>query len=199
MPDGFDRSALIAHQRTAERYRHGITEEMQEYLSERGIDRELAARFMLGRCDDLHDGWLSIPYLRPSGTIWFNYRRLDGGSPKYKASGSRHLFNTVDLDIADRTGEIAIAEGELDCIVASGLCDVPCVGVPGATQWTGNKPWHQLFTGYQVVWVLADPDEAGLKLAAEIMEVLPRARLAKLPGDVNETYLQHGEIRRFLR
>ena len=48
------------------------------------------------------------------------------------------------------------------------------------------------------VWILADPDEAGLGLAAAIMDILPAARLVKLPADVNETYMQHGEIRRFL-
>ena len=62
-----------------------------------------------------------------------------------------------------------------------------------------NRSWHELFRGYQVIWILADPDDAGLALAASIMEVLPRARLVKLPGDVTDTYLKHGEIRSFLK
>lgn len=195
----FDRKTLSLKRETAERYHRGLTEEITEYLETRGITPALAQRFLLGRCDDVHDGWLSIPYLRPNGVVWFNYRRLDTGKPKYMAPGNKHLYNTSDLDTADQTGEIAIAEGEIDTITASALCGVPCVGVPGATQWTGNRHWRELFAGYQRVWVLADPDEAGLSLASAILEALPAARLVKLPGDVNETFLQHGDIKGFMR
>lgn len=195
----FDRKALAHRQETAERYHQNLTPEVTDYLATRGISSAVATEYRLGLCDDIQDGWLSIPYLRPSGVIWFNFRRLDGGSPKYMARGSKHLYNTVALNTADNTGEIAIAEGELDTITATALCGVPTVGIPGATQWNGNKPWHELFTGYQRVWVLADPDEAGMALAEAILDRLPAARLVKLPGDVNETFLKHGGIREFMK
>jgi len=197
----FDRSALSQMQATAERYHENLllSAEHLLYLEGRGISEWLARQFLLGVCDDVHEGWLSIPYLRGPGVVWFNYRRLDGGKPKYMASGSKHLFNTIDMDTSDTSGEIAVAEGELDTIIASAACDVPCVGIPGATQWTGNRPWHELFRGYQRVSILADPDEAGLGLAQAIMDVLPAARLVKLPGDVTETYLQHGDIKEFIK
>jgi DNA primase len=196
----FDRKALTALQATAERYHGGLTPEVIQYLAGRGINRDVADRFLLGVCDDIHDGWLSIPYLRgDAGVIWFNYRNLSGGKPKYMASGPKHLYNTGDLDLADMTGEIAVCEGEIDTITASALCGIPAVGIPGATQWTGNRSWHELFTGYKRVWVLADPDEPGLSLAAAIMEVLPAARLVRLPGDVNETYLAEGDLKGYLK
>ena len=198
MTGRFDRTALIQHRETAERYHANLSEAAIEYLSGRGITRELAARFLLGTCDDVHEGRLAIPYLRPSGVAWFNYRSLDNNGPKYMASGARHLYNTAALDIADETGEVAIAEGELDALVASALCDVPTVGIPGATQWTGNPHWRELFAGYQRIWILADPDDAGLSLAAALLEDLPAARLVKLPGDVNETFLRHGGIKEFM-
>ena len=169
------------------------------WLEERGISEWLAREYLLGVCDDVYPGRLAIPYLRPSGTLWFNFRSLTGDDAKYKSAGARHLYNTVALDNADQTGEIAITEGELDAVVATSLCDVPAVGVPGATQWVGNKHWHELFRGYQVVWVLGDPDKAGRDFAKSVMESLPRARLVSLPGDVNETYLQHRELRRFMK
>src|ERR1700761_9822106 len=115
----FDRKALGQLQERADRYHAGLTDEMSAYLEARGIGRDVAHRFRLGRCDDVHEGWLSIPYLRAAGTVWFNYRRMDDGKPKYVAGGERHLYNTADLDTADQTGEVAISEGELDCIVAS--------------------------------------------------------------------------------
>ena len=194
----FDRKALSQNQERAQRYRAGMTEEMHAYLENRGISRLVADRFMLGRCDDVHEGWLAIPYLRPSGVVWFNYRRMDDGKPKYMASGQRHLFNTAALDQADQTGEVAVSEGELDAIVAT-ASGVPCVGVPGATQWVGNPAWRELFVGYQRVWILADPDDAGLGFAQSIMDVLPAARLVKLPGDVTDTLLAGRDVKEFMK
>lgn len=194
----FDRKSLTQLRETAERYHAGMTPEVSKYLESRGIGESVASRFMLGVCDDIHNGWLSVPYLRPSGVVWFNYRNLTGSGPKYASPGKKHLFNTGDLDIADQAGEIAICEGEIDTITASALCGVPCVGIPGATQWTGNKHWRELFAGYQRVWILADPDEAGLGLASQILEDLPAARLVKLPADVNQTFLEHGDIKGYM-
>lgn len=203
MPEKFDRSALRAYQARAERYHQNLLQDPEAllYLESRGINEQLAREYLLGICDDIHPGRLAIPYLRPQGTVWFNYRSIDPGrKPKYVAAGARHLYNTAALDIADATGEVAIAEGELDALVASSLCDVPAVGVPGSTQWAGNPSWRELFVGYQVVWVLADPDDAGEKLAQAILESLPKARLVKLPADVNATYLAQGpDLRRFMK
>src|ERR1017187_7310277 len=97
MTEGFDRSALKANQKKADRYHAGLTPEIEGYLAGRGIDKHMASLFRLGRCDDIHEGRLAIPYLRPSGTIWFNYRSLEGSKPKYMASGARHLYNTAAL------------------------------------------------------------------------------------------------------
>jgi DNA primase len=121
---------------------------------------------------------------------------MDGGKPKYVASGERHLFNAAALDTADTTGEVAITEGELDAIVATELFGVPAVGVPGATQWDQHgRSWRRLFEGYQRIWILADPDKAGLELAEKLLESLKQARLVKLPGDVTETYLKGLNLR----
>lgn len=196
----FDRKALSLMQATAERYYDNLSDEAIHYLFCRGIDRPVASRFLLGTCDDVHEGWLSIPYLRASGVVGIKFRRLDDGKPKYIGHGRPHLYNTADFDIADQTGEIAICEGELDALTASALCGVPCVGIPGATQWAGNPHWRELFVGYQRVWVLADPDEAGLKLASQILEDLPAARLVKLPADVNETVVKLGhDLKEFMK
>ena len=195
----FDRSALAQNQERAERYHANLDDSTVAYLEGRGITRDLADKYMLGICDDLYPGRLSIPYLRPSGVVWFNFRSLDGSAPKYIAHGAKHLFGTDALDVADETGEVFICEGELDRIIANDVCGLPTVGIPGATQWTGNRTWHELFVGYQRVWVLADPDDAGRQLAAAILDRLPAARLVNLPADVTDTYLQHGDLKEFVR
>jgi DNA primase len=124
---------------------------------------------------------------------------LQGQSPKYISAGKRHVYNTVALDEADRTGEIAITEGELDAVTATELYGVPAVAVPGATNWTANPLWRHLFTGYDRVWVLADPDEAGLKMASAVLEDLPAARLVTLPADVNDCWLQNIDIKALMK
>lgn len=197
----FDRKTLATHQATAERYHANLDDATIGYLAGRGITGATVDEFLLGTCDDLYPGWLSIPYLRPHGVVSFKFRRLTGEGTKYKnlTGAGTHLYNTTDLDIADQTGTIAIAEGEIDALTASALCGVPCVGVPGATQWTGHPHWHELFRGYQQVHILADPDQAGNDLAMAICATLPQARLIVMPGDVNETYLAYGGIKEFLK
>lgn len=194
----FDRAAITAMKHTADRYHANLSPECREYLHGRGLTNELISDYRLGTCDDIHEGWLSIPYLRRNGVASIKFRRLDDDKPKYIGHGKPHLYNTAVLDRADDTGEIAICEGELDALVATSLCGVPAVGIPGATMWTNNRHWHELFTGYQRIHVLADPDEAGLSLASAILEVLPNARLVKLPADVNDVYLRHGSLKDYL-
>ncbi len=179
----------------SERYQANLTPQALEFLANRGITETIALKYRLGVSDDVQQGWLSIPYLRPKGVLWFNYRRLDDGKPKYCSPGAKHLYNTAALDLADQSGDIAICEGELDTIVATELFGVPAVGIPGATQWDGNPHWHELFRGYRRIWVLADPDTAGNGLAESVLARLPTARLVKLPADVNDCWLQGYDIK----
>ena len=58
-------------------------------------------------------------------------------------------------------------------------------------QYDGPE-WREIFAGYSSVFVFADPDEPGQKLANRILRDLDTAHLVALPGDVNETYLDKG-------
>lgn len=200
MSKAFDRQLLRQNFETAERYHENLLSDLatEKYLEARGITADLRRTYLLGVCDDVRPGWLSIPYIRPSGVIWFNYRNPEpGAKPKYQSNGARHLYNTEAFDIADRYGEIAICEGEFDAIIATKL-GIPAVGVPGATNWVNNHHWHELFRGYPKVLVLADPDDAGESLAQTILDTLPAARVVRLPADVTDTYLQHGGLGEWL-
>jgi DNA primase len=201
----FDRGLLSRNQERADEYSYrlmlpeGVS--VREYLNARGISDEIIEDYALGLADGLYDGWISIPYLRePHGVVWFNYRNQgDPREPKYKAPGNKHLYNTAALDAADQTGVAYIAEGEFDAIVATELFGLPAVGVPGATQWIGNHHWHELFRGYESVYVLADPDDAGLDMAAAIADVLPAARVVKLPADVSDCWRSGFDVRGAVR
>lgn len=201
MSDKFDRAILGTYQDRAGEYHDRLTEfpEIVGWLASRGIDMQAARSYELGVADGLYEGWISIPYLRrPNGTIWFNYRNihyLRDGTPKYKAPGDKHLYNTVVLDRADQDGDVYITEGEFDAIIATEVLGLPAVGIPGATQWDHNPHWRELFVGYPSISILADPDGPGRALAEAIVASLPQARVIALPADVSDTYVQYGAER----
>jgi len=122
----------------AQRYAQQISPEALVALSERGISEEVAALYMLGTVTDpmngheLHDGWISIPYITALGScVGFKFRRLDDGKPKYGSpTGQKaHLYNVTDTTILSR--HIVVCEGELDTVIVSGVLGIPAVGVPG--------------------------------------------------------------------
>jgi DNA primase len=201
----FDRGLLAMNSDRAALYARRLEEPAGQlafnYLIGRGLTVDIIQDYQLGLADGLYDGWISIPYLRePHGVVWFNYRNQgDPREPKYKAPGNKHLYNTAALDVADQKGVAYIAEGEFDAIVATELFGLPAVGVPGATQWIGNHHWHELFRGYESVYVLADPDDAGLDMAAAIADVLPAARVVKLPADVSDCWRSGFDVRGAIR
>jgi DNA primase len=195
------RASLTA---SAEKYYNSLTPQAASYLAGRGITKEVAALFQLGSVvepDAGHEhavGRLSIPYLTPAGVVGIKFRSIDGSTPKYLwPTGQKiGLFNVLDLHKYSDT--IAICEGEIDTVVASGLVGIPAVGVAGVSQW---KPWFpKLFESYSRILIFADNDvkedgrNPGQELAKRIKEDLDKATVVQLPAnlDVNDVYLAHG-------
>lgn len=166
----------------------------------RGLKWETVRKFRLGFVADPfpgHEhvqGWISIPYLTPDGSVVsIRFRRLgdQGGGSKYLsiAGDLPRVFNTPVLDEGFRTG-ICICEGEFDAMIAS-QCGLPAVAVPGANAW--QKRWHRLFTQYNVVYILHDDDEPGKDLAFRIAETLDNARPVPMTGgDVTTFVFEYG-------
>jgi DNA primase len=187
------------------RYAQEITPETLIALDERGISEKVAARFQLGSVVDpingheIHDGWLSIPYITAGNScVGFKFRRLDDGKPKYGSpTGQKaHLYNVVD--VLPLSPHIVICEGELDAVVTSGMLGIPAVGVPGVQ---ALKPhFHKLFGGYETVFVVGDNDvkEDGSNPGADFAkrvanEILNSVIVTLPPGmDINDYYLAHG-------
>jgi len=189
----------------AEKYCNSLTPQAASYLEARGITAEVAHTFRLGSVVEPsagHEhavGRLSIPYLTPAGVVGIKFRSIDDTTPKYLwPSGQKiGLYNVLDLHRYSDT--IAICEGEIDTIVASGIVGIPAVGVAGVSQW---KPWFpKLFESYARILIFADNDvkedgtNPGQELARRIKEDLDKATIVQLPPnmDVNEIYLQLGK------
>jgi len=189
----------------ANKYATSLTTQAASYLAARGITQEVAHTFLLGSVVEPSAGHehavnrLSIPYLTPAGVVGIKFRSVDESTPKYLwPTGQKiGLYNVLDLHKPSDT--IAICEGEIDTIVASGIVGIPAVGVAGVSQW---KPWFpKLFESYSRILIFADNDvkedgrNPGQELAKRIKEDLDKAEIVHLPDnmDTNDVYLQLGK------
>ena len=144
-------------------------------------------------------GRLSIPYRTPAGVVGMKFRAIDNETvPKYLYPTGQKvgLYNVLDLH--KNSDVIAIAEGEIDTIILSGVVGIPAVGIAGVSQWKNHFP--KLFESYSRIMVFADNDikedgrNPGQELAKRIKEDLQQATVINMPAnsDVNETYLTYG-------
>jgi len=189
----------------ATRYAQNLSAEAVQYLEGRGISEDVARQFMLGTITEpangheMHEGWLSIPYITVMGhCVGFKFRRLDDGKPKYGSplGQKSHLYNVADVTLD--VGSIVVCEGELDTVVLSGMCNIPAVGVPGVTAW---KPhFARLFNGFDTVYIVGDNDvkedgsNPGAEFSRRVASELTNGQIVQLPPgmDINEFYLAEG-------
>ena len=189
----------------ANRYADRVDEATLKYLAGRGISEEVAALYSLGTVTDpipgheMHEGWLSIPYITANGVcVGFKFRRLDDGKPKYGSPMGQkaHLYNVTD--ITKHSSRIVVCEGELDTVIVSGVLGLPAVGVPGVQAF---KPhFVKLLGGYETVYVVGDNDvkedgsNPGQEFAKRVASEIMNATIVTLPPntDINEYYLSNG-------
>lgn len=142
-------------------------------------------------------GRLCIPYITDDGPVGAAFRCIQAHDcqanqhPKYmKAKGSEvRLFGVQQIFLA--TDTLFLAEGELDSVIASDNMGMPCVGIPGASNWKSH--WNGLFEDFERVIVLADNDKAGQDLAKKAnKEVGAVAIFMPEDEDINSTYLRYG-------
>lgn len=172
-------------------------------MTERGYSLETIKQFKLGAvlgpdvspADEAKRGWISIPYLSPTGVLMIRYRRPPGSDAPMKYWTSKgdkmRMFNTNAL--VNPGHWIAICEGEGDTMAAT-QCGIPAVGVPGVHHW---KPYmRQMLSGFSRIIVLADNDdkgqgqEFGEMLAGELEEA--KTILAPPGHDVNSALVELG-------
>lgn len=172
-------------------------------MTERGYSLETIKQFQLGvvlgpdvsATDEAKRGWLTFPYLSPTGVLMIRFRRPPGSEAPMKYWTSKgdkmRMFNTNALVSPGHW--IAICEGEGDTIAAS-QCGIPAVGVPGVHHW---KPYmRNMLNGFSRVIVMADNDDKGQgsdfgeMLAEQLDEV--KVVLAAPGHDVNSMLVEFG-------
>lgn len=180
-----------------------LADGVMEYLNARGISEREAGIRRVGVASDPvpgHErfrGFLAIPYLDRRGrplTIRFRcvekHDHREHGHGKYMSlpDDVPRMFNVGAVFEADDT--IHVCEGEFDAIVLNSI-GLPAVAIPGAHLW---RPRHRvMLSGFQNIYVWADPDQAGMDLLRKIMKSLPNAKPVRLTGgDVSEVFVEGG-------
>ncbi|MGI5530130.1 toprim domain-containing protein [Streptomyces syringium] len=140
---------------------------------------------------------LAIPYLGHTGqplTVRFrclaehNHREHGHGKYNTVPEDSPRMYGVDSIHAAG--DEIHLTEGELDRIILRKI-GWHAVAVPGSEMWFGRH--RRMLAGFSRVWVWADPDEAGAKLAAKVCRSLRSAKPVRLRlGDVTDAYLAGG-------
>lgn len=168
-----------------------------DYLSSRGITREVAVEFGLGFVPQGEEfqGRLSVPYLSPGGVIDIKYRCTNPAHgdhkgiscPKYgKESGlGVHLYNGWAL--IGNSDRVVLTEGEFDAIAVQSLAGYPAVGYPGVDTWKKQEHWRFCFDSVAEVVVVADGDDPGKQAAERVQESFNRmdllARVVEMPDN----------------
>ena len=192
------------------------------YLKGRGLDGNLCRTFRIGAISsplpghEMYQGWLTIPYVTPTGVIAIKVRRIEDNTersvPKYvqlEGEGS-HLYNVRDLHKPSTF--IVICEGEVDAMTMSYHVGVPCVAIPGVSnardsdsgspKWSDPSVLRRVFEDYDEVIIVMDGDDPGKKAADHLHKAVRRGRIVTLPAgsDVNEMVQQFGpaEMRKLL-
>lgn len=124
---------------------------------------------------------LAIPYLSPRGVKAMKFRRLGEEGPKYNSHHGQkpRLYNPAAFFAADNA--IGLCEGEIDAIVATERLGCPTMGIPGSDTWSRMASvWSPVFKDFRTVYVFADGDDAGKRLASDVAETLGwRVRLVE--------------------
>ena len=202
---------------TAKYYYDHLTEEIREYLKkDRGLLPETISQFFIGYAngglrahlenqgfplslckeagvirDDGKDFFykkIILPYFTKGRVILLRCRTDPSDLDKiyFPLKGYQaQIYNEDDLQGAD---QIVISEGELDALTIK-QWEYNVVGVPGVNGF--NEEWVKKFDRCKVVYIAFDSDNAGLKGAKDIANLLgEKAKIVALPKgeDVNHWY-----------
>lgn len=173
-----------------------------DYLMEsRALSMETVVKFKLGAVlnpvasNEPVRGFISIPYLSPTGVLSMRFRRPPDSEAPMKYWSPRgtatRVFNTNAL--LNPGHWLAVCEGEF-CTIAATQCGIPAIGIAGVQAW---QPYcKNMLNGFSRILVLADNDDKGqgAEFAEKIADQLEEVKIILAPKghDVNSTLVELG-------
>jgi DNA primase len=169
----------------AERFHRSLPEEIRSYLKGRGIPATFIDRQLLG-----WDGTrITIPVFGGEGgeVLGFSYAK-----PPAFLFGNSEMESDKELapelygweTLARQPHRVMICEGEFDRLVLEAR------GFPAVTSTAGAdvflEEWVPYFAEIKHVFVCFNRSAASNAAAKKVQQVLPSARIAKLPAEVGE-------------
>lgn len=167
---------------TVQRFRLGYApggHSLYKHLVDKGFDREFikSSGLVVKRHDQYEDFFqqqIVIPYLTHGTAITLRGKEVGGKYRGLPRAGNR-LFNA---GAAHNVDDVIVCEGEFDAMIMEQL-GFNAVAVPGAQ--TFEDGWENLFDTAQRVWLMYDPDSAGMKGVERVKKRLPKAVSIQLP------------------
>lgn|GEM_PF-708907 len=177
---------------------------IRRYLNGRGIPDATIDEHLLG----WNGSRITIPIRNRAGNIAFFKLRKDSedqsDSPKMLTTPGSHAELYGWERVLAKPESIVICEGEFDRLVleSRGFGAVTSTGGAG----TFRPEWAEAFREIPDVYICFDSDEAGQRGAERVAQMIPHARIVRLPddvgpgGDVTDFFVRLGRSREdFLR
>lgn len=194
-------------QSLTDRYHGALTKEVRSYLKGRGLGKAVVDGNLLGLVIDpdpahvRYEGWLSIPFITPTGVVQMRFRCLEDHGKDVSCDDLFHgkyegvkgdetrLYNVLALHQSGDT--VGICEGELDALAAT-KAGLPTVGVTGVNNW--KSYYYRLLDDYETVVVMGDGDTYGREFVATLAPNIPGSVRRPFPDghDVTTFILEHG-------
>jgi len=130
---------------------------------------------------------VDIPYTDEAGELKAMRKRVRlVGEPRMLWRRGDHAipYGLSRLGIARRTGYLLLVEGESDCW-AAWFCDVPALGLPGASTW--REEWARYLDGIEKVYVWREPDQGGDTMTSKVrLSDLPNIFIVDPPAGIKD-------------
>lgn len=176
---------ILTPRDVAERYHRFMPDEIRRYLKSRGIPATLIDRQLLGWNGER----ITIPIFGPAQgeVLGFRYAKSPDDASRSPAMISEpeskpELYGWETL--ARQPYRVVICEGEFDRLVLEAR------GFPAVTSTGGAgvflEEWVRHFAGIRHVFICFSRGLTSDKSAAKVQQVVPSARIARLPADLGE-------------
>jgi DNA primase len=180
------------------RYHENLPVRIRQYLNVRGIPDAIIDKHLLG----WNGQRITIPITDREGAVAFFKLAKDPmdatGSPKMLCTPGAPAELYGWERVLAQSEQIIICEGEFDRLVLESNGFSAATSTAGAA--TFRQEWSAYFAAIPSVYICFDHDDAGRYGAERVAQMIPQARLVRLPedvrdgGDITDFFVRLGRI-----